>query len=176
MGQNSPMPEPRELTEKKRGAQGEREEHEGDAGAHTAAASGAAGAEALDERLLLALHAAVAQSLLLLFGLDEVIFVPAFVAPHKRDRKVSPALDRPHQLSHAAVRHRRNLEEVAPVLPRTFAQAFETFGLVERVYLRRDDELRALGEPRVVGRKLAVDYLVVRHGVAPRQGRNVNEV
>ncbi len=39
-------------------------------------------------------HTAVAQSLLLLFGLDEVLFVPAFVAPHKRDRKVSPALDR----------------------------------------------------------------------------------
>ena len=39
-------------------------------------------------------HTAVAQNLLLLFGLDEVLFVPAFVAPHKRDRKVSPALDR----------------------------------------------------------------------------------
>ena len=39
-------------------------------------------------------HAAVARSLLELFGLDEVLFVPAFVAPHKRDRKVSPAFDR----------------------------------------------------------------------------------
>jgi nicotinate-nucleotide adenylyltransferase len=39
-------------------------------------------------------HAAVARSLSLLFGLDEVLFVPAFVAPHKRDRKVSPAFDR----------------------------------------------------------------------------------
>lgn len=39
-------------------------------------------------------HAAVAQSLLLLFGLDEILFVPAYVAPHKRDRKVSPAFDR----------------------------------------------------------------------------------
>ena len=29
-------------------------------------------------------HTAVARSLLLLFGLDEVLFVPAFVAPHKR--------------------------------------------------------------------------------------------
>jgi nicotinate-nucleotide adenylyltransferase len=39
-------------------------------------------------------HAAVARNLLRLFGLDEVIFVPAFVAPHKRDRKVSPSFDR----------------------------------------------------------------------------------
>src|SRR5215207_9239049 len=39
-------------------------------------------------------HAAVARNLLKLFGLDEVLFVPAFVAPHKRDRKVSPAFDR----------------------------------------------------------------------------------
>ena len=39
-------------------------------------------------------HAAVARSLLKLFGLDEVVFVPAFVAPHKRDRRVSPAFDR----------------------------------------------------------------------------------
>ena len=39
-------------------------------------------------------HAAVARGLLDLFGLDEVLFVPAYVAPHKRDRKVSPALDR----------------------------------------------------------------------------------
>lgn len=39
-------------------------------------------------------HAAVARNLLRLFALDEVLFVPAFVAPHKRDRKVSPAFDR----------------------------------------------------------------------------------
>jgi len=39
-------------------------------------------------------HAAVARNLVALFGLDEIIFVPAYVAPHKRDRKVSPALHR----------------------------------------------------------------------------------
>jgi nicotinate-nucleotide adenylyltransferase len=39
-------------------------------------------------------HAAVARNLTELFALDEFIFVPAYVAPHKRDRKVSPALDR----------------------------------------------------------------------------------
>src|ERR687894_1484138 len=39
-------------------------------------------------------HEAVARNLTELFALDEVLFVPAYVAPHKRDRKVSPALDR----------------------------------------------------------------------------------
>ena len=39
-------------------------------------------------------HMAVARNLLSLFALDEVLFVPAYVAPHKRDRRVSPALDR----------------------------------------------------------------------------------
>ena len=39
-------------------------------------------------------HMAVARSLLELFALDEVLFIPAYVAPHKRDRRVSPALDR----------------------------------------------------------------------------------
>jgi len=39
-------------------------------------------------------HEAVARNLTELFALDEFIFVPAYVAPHKRGRRVSPALDR----------------------------------------------------------------------------------
>jgi nicotinate-nucleotide adenylyltransferase len=39
-------------------------------------------------------HLAVARGLLRLFALDEVLFIPAYVAPHKRDRSVSPAHDR----------------------------------------------------------------------------------
>ena len=39
-------------------------------------------------------HMAVADGLVELCGLDELLFVPASVAPHKRDRRVSPALDR----------------------------------------------------------------------------------
>jgi len=39
-------------------------------------------------------HLAVARNLAGLFALDEVMFVPAHVAPHKRDRRVSPAFDR----------------------------------------------------------------------------------
>jgi nicotinate-nucleotide adenylyltransferase len=39
-------------------------------------------------------HLTVARELLLLFTLDEVLFIPAYVAPHKRERRVSPAHDR----------------------------------------------------------------------------------
>ena len=39
-------------------------------------------------------HMAVAQGLLESFGLDEVLFIPAHVAPHKRDTTVSPSLHR----------------------------------------------------------------------------------
>lgn len=39
-------------------------------------------------------HSGVARGLLRLFALDEVLFIPAYVAPHKRERRVSPAHDR----------------------------------------------------------------------------------
>jgi ribosome-associated protein len=53
------MPEPRELTEKKRGAQGEAQEVAAEAQDATAGEAASASAdEPLDERLLLALHAA----------------------------------------------------------------------------------------------------------------------
>ena len=39
-------------------------------------------------------HMSVARALLQLFALDEVVFIPAHVAPHKRSREVSPALKR----------------------------------------------------------------------------------
>lgn len=39
-------------------------------------------------------HIAIARELLRLLALDEVLFIPAFVAPHKRGRHVTPALQR----------------------------------------------------------------------------------
>jgi nicotinate-nucleotide adenylyltransferase len=39
-------------------------------------------------------HMSVARALLKLFALDELIFIPAHVAPHKRDQRVTPALER----------------------------------------------------------------------------------
>lgn len=68
-------------------------------------------------------HTAVARSLLLLFGLDEVLFVPAFVAPHKRDRRVTPALDRYAMLALATQGEERfrvsTVEVAAPERPYT---------------------------------------------------------
>ena len=52
-------------------------------------------------------HEAVARNLTQLFALDEVLFVPAYVAPHKRDRRVSPALDRHAMLALATQDERR---------------------------------------------------------------------
>lgn len=39
-------------------------------------------------------HIAVARELSRLFALDEVLFIPAHIAPHKRERQVTPALQR----------------------------------------------------------------------------------
>jgi nicotinate-nucleotide adenylyltransferase len=39
-------------------------------------------------------HIAVAKGLLKLFALDELLFIPAHVAPHKRETEVTPALSR----------------------------------------------------------------------------------
>jgi nicotinate-nucleotide adenylyltransferase len=68
-------------------------------------------------------HTAVARSLLLLFGLDEVLFIPAFIAPHKRDRKVTPALDRYAMLALATQGEERfrvsTVEMAAPERPYT---------------------------------------------------------
>lgn len=68
-------------------------------------------------------HLAVARGLLLLFSLDEVLFIPAYVAPHKRDRRVSPALDRYAMLALATQGEERfrvsTVEMQAPERPYT---------------------------------------------------------
>ena len=86
-------------------------------------------------------HAAVARSLLQLFGLDEVLFVPAFVAPHKRDRKVSPAFDRHAMLALATQDEGRfrvsTVELSAPEKPytvETLTRFRETLGAAARLF------------------------------------------
>jgi nicotinate-nucleotide adenylyltransferase len=68
-------------------------------------------------------HTTVARSLLLLFTLDEVLFIPAFIAPHKRERRVSPALDRYAMLALATQGEQRfrisTVEMAAPERPYT---------------------------------------------------------
>ena len=86
-------------------------------------------------------HAAVARSLLELFGLDELLFVPAFVAPHKRDRRVSPAFDRHAMLALATQGERRlrvsTVELSAPERPytvETLTGFRESFGGTARLF------------------------------------------
>jgi nicotinate-nucleotide adenylyltransferase len=86
-------------------------------------------------------HASVARSLLELFGLGEVLFVPAFVAPHKRDRKVSPAFDRHAMLALATQDEGRfrvsTVELSAPEKPytvETLARFCGTLGKAARLF------------------------------------------
>ncbi|MEP6707553.1 MAG: nicotinate-nucleotide adenylyltransferase [Pyrinomonadaceae bacterium] len=85
-------------------------------------------------------HLEVARRLLELFALDEVLFIPACVAPHKRRTIVSPALHRYAMLSLATQDDERlrvsTIELDAPGKPYTvdtLQRMQETFG--ERVQL-----------------------------------------
>jgi len=68
-------------------------------------------------------HLEVARRLLELFALDEVLFIPAYVAPHKRRTKVSPAVDRYAMLALATQGDKRlrvsTIELDAPEKPYT---------------------------------------------------------
>ncbi len=72
-------------------------------------------------------HTALARRLLELFSLDEVLFIPAHVAPHKRDREVSPALHRYAMLALATQGEERfrvsTVELDAPERPYTVEHA-----------------------------------------------------
>lgn len=69
-------------------------------------------------------HMAVAQGLSKLLSLDEVLFIPAYVAPHKRESPVTPALHRYAMLSLATQDEPRlcisTVELDAPERPYTF--------------------------------------------------------
>lgn len=86
-------------------------------------------------------HEAVARNLTELFALAEVVFVPAFVAPHKRDRKVSPALDRYAMLALATQDERRFRVSTAeitkperPYTVETLTNFCETLGQTARLF------------------------------------------
>jgi nicotinate-nucleotide adenylyltransferase len=67
---------------------------------------------------------AVAHGLSKIFALDEVLFIPAYVAPHKRKESVSPALHRYAMLALATQNEERfrvsTIELDAPEKPYTF--------------------------------------------------------
>jgi nicotinate-nucleotide adenylyltransferase len=76
-------------------------------------------------------HIAVAHGLLKLFGLDELLFIPAALAPHKRESKVTGALHR-YALLALATRHEPQMlistvELDQPERPYTF----ETLALMQ---------------------------------------------
>jgi nicotinate-nucleotide adenylyltransferase len=86
-------------------------------------------------------HEAVARGLVKLFALDEVLFIPAHVAPHKRGRRVSPALHRHAMLALATQGEERfrvsTVELDAPERPytvETLAHFGETTGRGERLF------------------------------------------
>jgi nicotinate-nucleotide adenylyltransferase len=68
-------------------------------------------------------HLAVAQNVLRLFALDELLFIPAHIAPHKRERAVTPALKRYAMLALATQSEERmrisSIELDAPERPYT---------------------------------------------------------
>jgi nicotinate-nucleotide adenylyltransferase len=86
-------------------------------------------------------HEAVARNLTEFFGLDEFVFVPASVAPHTRDRRVSPALDRFAMLALATQEERlfrvSAVEMNAPEKPytvETLTRFSETLGETARLF------------------------------------------
>ena len=86
-------------------------------------------------------HLAVAHGLSKVFALDEVLFIPAYVAPHKRVLKVTPALHRYAMLALAtqAEAHFRisTIELDAPERPytvETLARMQETLGSEAQVF------------------------------------------
>lgn len=86
-------------------------------------------------------HMSVARALLKLFGLDEMVFIPAHVAPHKREQSVSPAMQRYAMLALATQDepHMRvsTVELEAPEKPytvETLARMKEQYGAGVRLF------------------------------------------
>jgi nicotinate-nucleotide adenylyltransferase len=79
-------------------------------------------------------HIAIAEGVLSLFSMDEVLFIPAFVAPHKRKANVSPVVHRYAMLALATQNNERLLlsmiEIEAPEKPYTV----ETLARLEEYY------------------------------------------
>jgi nicotinate-nucleotide adenylyltransferase len=86
-------------------------------------------------------HMGVARALLKLFALDAIVFIPAHVAPHKREQAVSPALHRYAMLALAtqAEPHMRvsTVELESPERPytvETLARMKENYGAGARLF------------------------------------------
>lgn len=83
-------------------------------------------------------HLGVARALRPLFRLDEVLFIPAHVAPHKRGRRVTPAL---HRFAMLALATREQPRELVSTIELDAPERPYTIETVER--LRAGREARA---------------------------------
>ncbi len=115
-------------------------------------------------------HMAVARGLSELFALDEVLFIPAYVAPHKRHTRTSAPLHRYAMLALATQDERRfqvsTVELDAPEKPytvETLARFQETLGLTARLFfVMGADSWLEIGTWREWERVLSLtDHLVV---------------
>jgi nicotinate-nucleotide adenylyltransferase len=86
-------------------------------------------------------HIAIAEGVLSLFSMDEVLFIPAFVAPHKRKANVSPVVHRYAMLALATQDNERlflsTIEIEAPEKPytvETLARLEESYGKETALY------------------------------------------
>lgn len=115
-------------------------------------------------------HVAVARELSKLFALDEVLFIPAYVAPHKRHARTSAPLHRYAMLALATQDERRfrvsTVELDAPEKPytvETLARFQETLGQSARLFfVMGADSWMEIGTWREWERVLSLtDHLVV---------------
>jgi nicotinate-nucleotide adenylyltransferase len=125
-------------------------------------------------------HLRVAERLLEVFALDLVLFIPAYLAPHKRSAGVSPALDRYAMLVLATAQDERlcvsTIELDAPGRPytvETLAGLHERLGPeVELFFVMGADSWNEIDTWREWERLLGISNHVVvsRPGFEPRKG------
>jgi nicotinate-nucleotide adenylyltransferase len=145
-------------------------------------------------------HLAVAHGLSKIFALDEVLFIPAYVAPHKRKEGVTPALHRYAMLALATQHEERfrisTIELDAPEKPYTFetllrieeklgsqAQLFFVMGAdswMEIATWREWERVLALSNHIVVSRpgyELSREHVTpaVRHRIVDLRGKGSEE-
>lgn len=79
-------------------------------------------------------HLKVATALVELFGLDNMVFVPAFRAPHKQDQEVAPALCRFAMLVLATQNQPRHVVSTIELEQPERPYTVETLGRLSRTY------------------------------------------
>ena len=71
------------------------------------------------------------------------------------------------QLTNAFTSHGRNREELSRILLRALFQALQTLRRIQRIDLRRDDDLIARTELSIIRRQFSIDNFIVANRIAP---------